>query len=141
MTLPQGLHTALHSLLVSVAVSAVVSVVAIGSYERWIRQPRTPRLAVVDVGSLFAQVQQAGSLATIRDPGAKGGLTASSDFGPRLQAALEATARHCGCTLVAMPAVFGASAGVPDLTGAVRGLLQSPGTAQGMSPGAGPSAQ
>jgi hypothetical protein len=136
MILPQGLQTVLHSLLIS----AVVSAVAIGSYERWIRQPRTPRLAVVDVGQLFAQVQQAGSLATIRDSGARVNETKNSDFGPRLQSALEATARRCACTLVAMPAVFGVSAGVPDLTAAVRERLVSTSNAPGVPPVAGPSA-
>lgn len=120
MTLQDGLMAAL--------ISAAVSAVAIGGYERWIRQPRTPHLAVVDVGSLFAQVQQASSLSVIRTPAARAeDLTAAANFGPRLQAALEATARQCACTLVAMPAVFGASAGVPDLTALVRERLIPPG--------------
>lgn len=114
-----SLQQAMTCLLISTAVSAL----AIGGYERWIRQPRTPRLAVVDVGSLFAQAQQASSVAAIRAPGGALGDTTVSDFGPRLQAALEATARQCACTLVAMPAVFGGSTGVPDLTGLVRERL------------------
>lgn len=107
----------------SVLISASVSGAALGGYERWVRQPRTPRLAVVDVGNLFAQVQQASSVATIRSPNARLHDAGVADFGPRLQGALEATARQCACTLVAMPAVFGVGAGVPDLTAAVRDRL------------------
>lgn len=107
----------------SVLISAAITAVALGGYERWVRQPRTPRLAVVDVGTLFAQVQQASNVAVIRAPGARLQNTGVADFGPRLQVALEATARQCACTLVAMPAVFGVSAGVPDLTAAVRDRL------------------
>ena len=129
MSLPQGLLT--------VVISAMVSAVALGSYERWVRQPRTPRLAVVDVGSLFAQVQQSGSLTTIRSPGAGVNEAKISDFGPSLQATLEATARQCACTLVAMPAVFGVSTGVPDLTAAVRDRMGLSRTVPGMPPVAG----
>jgi hypothetical protein len=115
MTLKQSLLTA----LISLAVSAV----ALGTYDRFVRQPRTPRLAVVDVGTLFAQVQQSTSVTAIRSPGGKAADAVTTDFGPRLQVALEATARQCACTLVAMPAVFGVSAGVPDLTAVVRERL------------------
>lgn len=115
MTLQQSVQTVL--------LSAAVCAIAIGSYDKWIRQPRTPRLAVVDVGALFASAQQASSVAVIKAPGAKASDAPNTDFGPRLQTALEATARQCACTLVAMPAVFGVSAGVPDLTPTVRQRL------------------
>jgi hypothetical protein len=110
----------LNQSLLTVLISASVSAVALGSYDRLVRQPRTPRLAVVDVGTLFAQIQHGSSVSTVRAPVGKTGESDSADFGPRLQAALEATARQCSCTLVAMPAVFGVGAGVPDLTVVVR---------------------
>ena len=113
----------LHQTLANVLVSCAVCAVALGSYDKWVRQPRTPRLAVVDVGSLFAQAQQAGSVAAIKASGAKSAEAAAAEFGPRLQTALEATARQCACTLVAMPAVFGSTPGVPDLTANVREQL------------------
>ena len=126
----------LKQVVLSVLISTAVSGIALGIYERFVRQPRTPRLAVVDVGTLFAQVQQSTSVAAIRSPDGKTSQAATSDFGPRLQAALEATAHQCACTLVAMPAVFGASAGVPDLTPAVRERL----TLASASPIAAPTA-
>lgn len=118
----------------SVLISASITAMALGGYERWVRQPRTPRLAVVDVGNLFAQVKQASSVAVIRAPGAKPHDPGVAEFGPRLQGALEATARQCACTLVAMPAVFGMSAGVPDLTATVRDRLVQAGDAPMVAP-------
>lgn len=114
----------------AVVVSCSVSALSLGSYDKWIRQPRTPRLAVVDVGSLFAQAQQANSVAAIKSPGAKAMEASTVDFGTRLQSALRATAQECTCTLVAMPAVFGSTAGVPDLTANVREQLVAVGNSK-----------
>ena len=132
-------------------VSAAVVLVAFGVYDVAIRQPRTPRLAVVDVAQLYGLAQQraerkvlAGMQAAASSPAAAGeagtaiGALARGpeEFGPAISAALAALSRECGCTLVAMAAVFGADSTVPDYTteAAQRmGLDVSPAGAAGPS--------
>ena len=110
--------------LSQVMVSAAVMLVTVGVYDVSVRQPRTPRLAVVDVAHLYGLAQQqaernvlAGLQAAASSPAAAGEAGSAianlvrgpEDFGPALS-------KECRCTLVAMAAVFGADSTVPDFT-------------------------
>lgn len=119
-------------LLVQAMVASAVAMVAIGTYDVAVRQPRTPRLAVVDVAKLYGLAQTQAARGVLQAPGASAsGVALSSDaaagalgtlmrsaedFGPALSKVLLGLSSDCRCTLVAMAAVFGADATVPDYT-------------------------
>jgi hypothetical protein len=129
-----------HALVNQGTVAAAVAAVAIGIYDLQVRQPNTPRLAVVDVPSLYAAAQQRATRAALvgpnsAQPGSAGATadTASNSaaeagaagralmqnaetFGPTLDKTLRQLAVDCDCTLVGMAAVFGAHATMPDYT-------------------------
>ena len=114
-----------------VIVSATVSVLTIGAYDVLVRQPRTPRLAVVDITKLFAAAETRAkesvlALAPRLDgaaPTAAGaraaemaGLQAAEAFGPTLEKVLTELSAECRCAIVAMASVMGANSTVPDYT-------------------------
>lgn len=124
------------SLARTVFVAAVVTAAALALYDAGIRQPRTPRLAVVDISRLFAAAERGAKdrlvAAAIRDsgaparaasapiPGLQGAeiaaLQATADFGPAVQRVLGEMSSECRCTIVASAAVVGRSASIPDFT-------------------------
>jgi hypothetical protein len=121
-------------------VAATVSAVALGVYDVNVRQPRTPRIAVVDIAKLFAAAemrakdgaisarsrQRPGSAAAAGgstpgaaeavDAGELAGLQAAGTFGPNVEKVLTDLSDECHCAIVAMAAVIGGSAAVPDYT-------------------------
>jgi hypothetical protein len=118
-------------------VAAVVAMVAIGIYDVSVRQPRTLRLAVVDVARLYELAHEKATrnalmaMEAVEAQGAASSVRSSSElasdalygfyrtpqeFGPALSRAMEDLSRQCGCTLVAMSTVFGANSNVPDYT-------------------------
>lgn len=127
----------LTSLISQAMVAAVVTMVAIGIYDVSVRQPRTLRLAVVDVARLYELAHEKATrnalsaMEAVEAQGAASSARASSElasdalssfyrtpqeFGPALSRAMEDLSRQCGCTLVAMSTVFGANSNVPDYT-------------------------
>jgi hypothetical protein len=140
-------------LLSNAMVSAVVAMVAIGIYDVAVRQPRTPRLAVVDVARLYElaheratrnalmavdAIQAPGTSASAPNTAVLAGEALSQfyrtpeEFGPALSNTMKELSEECRCTLVAMSTVFGADTTIPDYTDVVAtllGLAQAP-TAQ-----------
>lgn len=127
----------LTSLISQAMVAVVVTMVAIGIYDVSVRQPRTLRLAVVDVARLYELAHEKATrnalsaMEAVEAQGAASSARASSElasdalssfyrtpqeFGPALSRAMEDLSRQCGCTLVAMSTVFGANSNVPDYT-------------------------
>lgn len=124
----------------AVLVAATVSAIALGVYDVNVRQPRTPRIAVVDIAKLFAAAemrakdgaisararQRQGSAAVAGgstpsaaetvDAGELAGLQAAGTFGPNVEKVLTDLSDECHCAIVAMAAVIGGSAAVPDYT-------------------------
>jgi hypothetical protein len=134
------------SLISQAMVAAVVTMVAIGIYDVVVRQPRTPRLAVVDVARLYELAHEKATrnaLMAVQAIEAPGGEAASErratnlarealssfyrtpeEFGPALSRTMEELSKQCGCTLVAMSTVFGADSNVPDYTDLVADRLE-----------------
>lgn len=131
----------LRDLIVNGLVTTSLLSVGLAGYDRLVREPATPRMAVVDVAKLYGlaeQVATAGALgAPGGGPGGTGGapgvalngptmaaaagavgalLRNAEDFGPQLEATLQALSKECNCTLVAMPAVVGDHPSMPDVT-------------------------
>lgn len=122
--------TGLRWVLATSFVALLVCALAIGAYDSLVRQPRTPRLAVVDIAKLFAAAErmakdgvlaeaarssgESGASATARAEMA--GLRVAESFGPRVQAVLADLAGECRCAIVVMAAVIGGSSTVPDYT-------------------------
>ncbi|MGM9489646.1 hypothetical protein [Ideonella sp. YS5] len=125
-------------------VSGVVAMVAIGIYDVAVRQPRTPRLAVVDVARLYElahekasrnalmavdAIQAPGTSASAPSTAALAGEALSQfyrmpeEFGPALSNTMKELSKECRCTLVAMSTVFGADSTIPDYTEVVATLL------------------
>jgi hypothetical protein len=97
-----------------------VTGLALGAYERLVREPRTPRFATVDL----TRVVQAGkakyeaavvkSNATEEDK--RAAIEAAAGFNERMRGALDALAADCGCTLIGLPMVIGEQPTIPDYT-------------------------
>lgn len=119
----------------SVLLVVQVCVICIAVYDMTVRQPRTPRLALVDIAKLYTAADQAlkaralsGALSGA--PGGDLGLQAPSpvsgsgapslrqgaDFGPALESVLTGLAEECRCAIVAMATVFGSDSTLPDFT-------------------------
>jgi hypothetical protein len=134
------------SLLATVFVSAAVCVTAIGVYDVMVRQPRTPRLALIDIAKLYDAADQGLKNRVLE--GASGSATAASgasrgvgpyrlhdagDFGPMLEAVLTDLSAECRCAIVAMATVVGGDSTVPDFTQETAkrmGLVLRAGTAR-----------
>lgn len=145
--LPPGVP-GLRSLWAQGLLALCITGLSIGAYDKLIRQPSTPRLAVVDVAKLYAEAER---LATQRalEMGARAGgaelagtsaefagaARAAADFGPALEQLLRTVSGECRCAVVAMAAVYGADATVPDFTAEVAQRLRTsmPGRVDGQS--------
>ena len=105
-------------------------------YDRWVRQPNTPRLAVVDANHLLSLAQQRAARQAAQAIKAEGSnpsvatsaalsatLQTVESFGVQMEATLKQLSGECHCTLVAMAAVFGETSTVPDYTGLVAQRL------------------
>jgi len=85
-------------------------------YDLTVRQPRTPRLAVVDIARLFASAEAGVKERALgRDAGAAD-PRAAQNFGPAVEKVLSDLAGECRCTIVAMAAVIGVTSAIPDYT-------------------------
>lgn len=118
--------------------SATVCALGLGLYDQYVRQPRTPRLAVVDIAKLFAAAERtakegvlgpaAGVGAGSTGPRAGGSqaatpaaellaaANAAENFGPSVERVLSEISSECQCAIVAMAAVVGGNSTVPDYT-------------------------
>ena len=112
-------------------VALAVAALTIGLYDIEVRQPRTPRLAVVDIARLFVVAEQRGKQNVLAgaarnelpagdgrapsrgDPDSAGAALA---FGGRVETVLKELSTECRCAVVAMAAVFGGADSVPDYT-------------------------
>ncbi len=114
----------MRSLLVQAMVALCVCALGFLAYDRFVRQPRTPHLAVVDVGALYSAAERRAARSVAQPPaGGDQSMAAAAaaaknaeEFGPALQGVLKQISSDCRCTLVAMAAVFGADSTVPDYT-------------------------
>ena len=124
--------------VVNTLVALCISALSIALYDKFVRQPSTPRLAVIDVAKLYGEAER---LATQRalerqagvasgevdaaNAGFAGGARAAIDFGPALEQTLHTVSAECRCAIVAMAAVYGHDASVPDFTGEVSQRLRT----------------
>jgi hypothetical protein len=108
---------------VAVAASAAITGLAIGAYERLIREPRTPRFAAVDLTRIVqagkAKLESAVVRSGATDEEKRAAVEAAAGFNDRMRAALEQLAADCGCTLVGLPMVIGSQPTIPDYTAVV----------------------
>lgn len=115
----------------SLLVSAAVVAISFCAYEKFVRQPRTPRLAVVDITRIYEEAEASARRVVLSDAAApRGESTASADrnreievarrnaenFGPALHKVLTDISTECGCAIVAMAAVVGTDSSIPDFT-------------------------
>ena len=138
--------TSAGSVLTTVFISMAVCVTAIGVYDVMVRQPRTPRLALIDIAKLYSAADQGlknralegasgpadASLAASSGAGPRG-LQSAADFGPMLEAVLTDLSAECRCAIVAMATVVGGDSTVPDFTQETAkrmGLMLRAGTAR-----------
>ncbi len=116
----------LRTQLVAAAVASCICALGLGIYDQTVRQPRTPRLALIDIAKIYAAADlgfkaralegQLGTGAPVA-PSARGaGLRQAADFGPMLQEVLQGMSTECRCAIVAMATVVGADSTVPDFT-------------------------
>ena len=129
--------TTLGQQVVSVLLAAAVCAIGIAVYDVTVRQPRTPRLALVDIAKLYSAADQAlkaralSGDSALQAPspfsggrsGAASGeaagvpaLRQGADFGPALESVLTGLADECRCAIVAMATVFGSDSTLPDFT-------------------------
>jgi hypothetical protein len=117
--------------LVAAAVAACICALGLGIYDQTVRQPRTPRLAIIDIAKIYASADQSfkaraldgqfGGPAAGAAPGGPGpaGLRNASEFGPMLHQVLLGLSTECRCAIVAMATVVGDDSTVPDFTAEV----------------------
>jgi len=124
------MSTVNHAVL-SAVIAAVVFTAGIAAYEQYVRQPRTPRLAVIDIAKIHNVAQQnlkSRALGSLPGSG-PGAATPANDlalsaallreaasFGPTLEVVLDELADECRCAIVAMAAVYGDNGAMPDFT-------------------------
>jgi hypothetical protein len=105
-----------HSFVATVLIAAAVAALVVAVYDLTVRQPRTPRLAVVDIARLFASAEAGVKERALgRDAGAAD-PRAAQNFGPAVEKVLSDLAGECRCTIVAMAAVIGVTSAIPDYT-------------------------
>jgi hypothetical protein len=139
-------------LVVSVCVSLTVSALALGLYETQVRQPRTPRIAVVDISRLFAaaEAQAKDRVLLAGVPGDRGtgtgvgpetgrvgkapGQDVAAGFGGQVETALRQLSDECRCAIVVMAAVIGSGTAVVDYTEVAGQRLGLRLRAQGVQP-------
>jgi len=120
-----GTHLA-RLLALQVVLSATLVAVALWGYDRWVREPRTPRFAVVDVADIYKlkTSQLVGDMLNAGEN--KEGQAAvrgrADEFGNDVDQLLADLARDCNCVVLARPAVV-AGGTVPDYTDALRRKL------------------
>jgi hypothetical protein len=128
--------------ILSALLAAAVCAIGIAVYDVTVRQPRTPRLALVDIAKLYTAADQAlkaralsGAIsgAIGNEPGLQApSLRQGADFGPALESVLTGLAEECRCAIVAMATVFGSDNTLPDFT-------QEAGRRLGLALAAGPA--
>lgn len=110
---------------------SVVSACIVGA--AWIHTHPSPRLARVDMGSLFEEQKK--SLGDrikpgMSEPEQKALLQSATDYAGRVEGALTTLAKECGCAVVNSAAILrvpeAGMAGVPDLSARLRELAAGP---------------
>lgn len=137
----------IHPGLTMLTISMCVSALTVALYDKLVRQPSTPRLAVVDVARLYAEAERLATHRVLeRRAGASvgaeiageiggeitggsaefaGGARTALEFGPALEQVLHTVSAECRCAIVAMAAVYGNDATVPDFTAEVSRRLSA----------------
>src|SRR3982750_340069 len=113
----------------TLAIATAVSMLALGVYDMAVRQPRTPRLAVVDIARLYESAERGARRQVLEDastPDAAASGAARSpveaarrsaeQFGREAERVLTELSGECRCAIVAMAAVIGGNSTVPDFT-------------------------
>ena len=106
-----------------VAVSAVVAVAAVATYHYWLLTPQLPRLATVDLATLYRE-QEAAFSRVVSQEGVTAGerdqaMARAEAFARSLPGALDELSEACACTVLSSNAIAGRH-GVVDLTDALR---------------------
>jgi hypothetical protein len=108
----------------ALATSAIVSALTVGLYERYVRQPRAPRLVTVDVAALLqagkTQMEAAILRAGASEQDKRAAVQASAQYPQAIRAAMLAEAQACGCTLLNAASVFSSSSNIADATTSVQ---------------------
>lgn len=108
--------------------ASVLSACIVGA--AWIHTHPSPRMVRVDVGSLFDEQKK--SLAERIKPGMseqeqKALFQAATDYASRVDDAMAAIAKECGCAVLNSAAILrlpdGGASGIPDMTGRARELV------------------
>lgn len=117
------------AVVVNALVAACITALGIAAYDVTVRQPRTPRLAVVDIARVYGAAERglkertlsrgpddgqppaAGAAGPDRSP-----LRRAEDFGPLLESVLKDLSKECRCAIVAMATVVGGDSTIPDYT-------------------------
>lgn len=116
--------------LATAMIAACVCALGIAIYDVTVRQPRTPRLAVVDIARLYSAADQGlkdralsrgtaaaeSGASAAADGDGRMTLRRAEDFGPMLEGVLKSLSGECRCAIVAMAAVIGGDTSVPDFT-------------------------
>lgn len=119
LNLVRLLVTGLLSVLVSCAIGLM-----------WVRSHPAPRMVRVDVGSLYEEQKK--TLSARLKPGMteeeqKAIFKAATDYGPRVDEALNSAARECQCAVLNTAAIVrlpdSGESGIPDATDRVRQIL------------------
>jgi hypothetical protein len=110
-------------------VMAMVCVFAmgIGVYDRLVRAPRSVRLGVVDVGSVYAVLQK-GALTPQAGNAPEDIGKASNALAARMEDILKAFSHECDCLLLSSPAVYGSQDAIPDYTATIIRRIEHPGS-------------
>lgn len=120
------------ALVLCLFVSVAITLVALAGYDRFVRQPRTPRVAVVDIAKLYAAAESQARARIVGAAAAPGGAASAAargalppelatmrelgNFGPQLESVLRELSGECRCVIAAMATVFGEAEAVPDFT-------------------------
>ena len=106
-----------------VAVSALVAALAVAAYDSWFLPPKLPRLATVDLATLYRE-QEAAFSRVVSQEGVTAGerdqaMARAEAFARSLPVALDELSEACACTVLSSNAIAGRH-GVVDLTDALR---------------------
>ena len=106
-----------------VAVSALVAALAVAAYDSWFLPPKLPRLATVDLATLYRE-QEAAFSRVVSQEGVTAGerdqaMARAEAFARSLPGALDELSEACACTVLSSNAIAGHH-GVVDLTDALR---------------------
>jgi len=110
-----------------IATNALLSAAFVVVYALWFAPPKTPRLAVLDIGELYRLKESQISAVLMKrdatDEDRAQALKRASAFGLEVTTLLRSLPEECRCLILARGAIVGQAASLPDLTPDVRRRL------------------